>query len=166
MSALDDFAIACTWAFGVVGFAGSAVTVAAIRRRPRVAARWLWVDHEPHQPWEGLAVDVRPRQRPVRIEALELELRYGPHQGWRRQRSKVSFTLGSHPTTPVVLQDGDVLSSRMHTDDAVEEAHRLIGDERLNSESYVVVTWGGGHIIRVPSQAGPIRRAAHLLTAR
>jgi hypothetical protein len=71
---LDDFAIACTWIFGIVGLAASATTVNGLRSRPRVAAKWTTdVAPETEPRWEGLVVDVRSRQRPVRIERLEIE---------------------------------------------------------------------------------------------
>lgn len=149
-SAVDTFAIVCTWVFGVVGLMASVVTVQALWNRPRVDARWVSEDAgEAHPPWEGLVVEVRPRQRPIRIERLEVELRYGKPRGWRRRRSSHFFELSSRPQWPHVLQDGEVMEAHRNINEAVNEAHEAIGDARLNSTSRVVVRWGHHRTLRV-----------------
>jgi hypothetical protein len=154
-SALDTFAIVCTWVFGVVGLLASLVTVQTLWNRPRVDARWVSEDAgetdagETYSSWEGLVVEVRPRQRPVRIERLEVELRYGQRRGWRRRRSAHFFELSSHPQWPHVLQDGEVMEAHRDIDEAVDEAHRAIGDARLDSSSRILVRWGHHRTLRV-----------------
>jgi hypothetical protein len=149
-SALDTFAIVCTWVFGIVGLTSSAVTLSGLRRRPRVDAKWLTEDTDDgHAPWEGLVVEVRPRRRAVRVEGLELELQYGERRGLKRRRSRHFFELSSNPRTPTVLHDGEILSAVRHTDDAVDDAQAAIGDARLDSESWVLVHWRGGRRVRI-----------------
>jgi hypothetical protein len=149
-SALDTFAIVCTWVFGIVGLTASVVTVQALWNRPRVRARWVTQDAgDGHAPWEGLVVEVRPRQRPVRIDQLEMELRYGERSRWRRRRATHFFELYTRPPWPHVLQDGEVMETSRHLDDIVDQAHGAIGDARVGSTSRVVVRWGGHHTVRV-----------------
>lgn len=147
---LDDFAIACTWVFGIVGLAASVTTVNGLRSRPRVSARWttdLAVENEPR--WEGLVVDVRSRQRPVRIERLEIEMKYGERRGFRGRASTHYLELATNPDTPCVLQDADVLTVRYHTDHAVDDAHNAIGEARIGAQSALLVHWGNNHVVRV-----------------
>jgi hypothetical protein len=148
--ALDDFAIACTWIFGIVGLAASATTVNGFRSRPHVTARWttdLTLEDEP--PWEGLVVDVRSRQRPVRIERLEIEMKYGERRGLRGRASTHHLELATYPNTPCVLQDADVLTVRYDTDHAVDDAHDAIGEARIGAQSTLLVHWGKNHVLRV-----------------